>query len=319
MAGVTDSPVSIVLNKDVVLAPEVIRMFRNIGITHQILHQFELVGIVLSRVKTDDGHLQLRMRVSGVQHFGIPYAQFNEIMELALGRMSPVRTIRHEPMRDVAVYRIVRNIISGSVRLAAGEEVAIRHNGTIKSLFLRDTEYMLSAEDAERIEQHGERKRWFSVVFPVLNTWRVVPVLAYDRPNLMYHLRPLPRLFFADKAIPPGMYTTMALLRETTELYSFRGDLVGAFKWLSYMYRYGELPSACNLLDPTMLLWQAMVKAPAFNTNDFYQFLAFKVIANRGLSLCVTVENGHAITESGPMRLHDFFAQFDGNPHVPKS
>lgn len=320
MSQASDSTVSIALNKDVILTPETQQLLEGLGVNPKETSQYELVGSVLSHKHVVKSLIVLKMRVTAILKSGVPFAGLDDVIALTINNIIPIKTVQQNRNDwKEEVYRVNAPLITNNIGIMPNEELVIRRSGDLLSLAHQQFEIQLNEADLKRIQEKSVRKDQYALIVPDATMWRVVSLRAYSLKEVVDQVNFNDLALFCRAAVDTGYYSTSALFKFHRTIYSADGQKTDVLDWLQHAYEYGELPDACNLEHPILLKWQEMVKAPEFGTNEFDQFMAFHACRFRSIQTAVKVENRRVITDKGPMRLRDFFAQFDEIDHAHQS
>lgn len=316
-----DFPVSIVLDKDVILTPETQRLLEGLGIKPGEASQYELIGSVLSHRHLVRSLIVLKMRVTAILKSGMPFAGLDDVMAITLNNICPVQTVRQpHHSEEVEVYRTTSSLITNNIGIMPNEELVIRRSGDLLSLAHQQFEIQLKESDLTRIKEKSVRKDRYALLIPDATMWRVVSLRAYSLAEVVDQVQVESCALFCRSTVDTGYYSTSALFKFETPIYTTDGKKTQVLTWLHHVYSYGEWPDDAHLDNPTLLRWRDMVKAPEFGSDEFAQFMAFHVCRYRSLPVRVTILNGQVQTDNGPMRLREFFAQYDdGTQHAHQS
>lgn len=320
MSQAYDSPVSIVLNKDVNLTPETLHLLEGLGINPKETSQYELIGSVLSHGHITKAFIVLKMRVTAILKAGVPFAGLDDVMAITISNIAPIQTVRvpveteHEE-----VYRVVSPLITGNIGIMPNEELVIRRSGDLLSLAHEQFEIQLKESDLVKIKEKSVLKDRYAVIIPDKTMWRVVSLHGYSLPEVIEQVQVDPAALFCRTSVDTGYYSTSALFKFKRPIYTTSGEKTEVLDWLQFAYTYGEFPDDVDLEHPFIKLWTVMVKAPAFDSEEFVQFLAFNVCRFRSLTATVKVEDKQIRTDKGLVRPRDFFAQYDEISHAHQS
>lgn len=320
MSQAYDSPVSIVLNKDVLLTPETQRLLAGLGINPKETSQFELVGSVMSRKHMVSSWIVLKMRITAILKSGVPYAGLDDIMAITISNIAPIQTVRVAPESEQEeVYRVQYPLITNNIGIMPNEELVIRRSGDLLSLAHEQFEIQLKESDLAKIKAKSVRKERYAVIMPDDSMWRVISLRGYSLDEVIEQVQVDPDAMICRSGIETGYYSTSALFKLKRAIYKTTGKKTYVLNWLQHLYLYGEWPDDAELDHPILARWKAMHKVPDFNTDEFVQFMAFHVCRYRSLTATVRIEGRMIITDKGPVRPRDFFAQYDEIAHANQS
>lgn len=315
-----DSPVSIVLNKDVLLTPETQRLLSGLGINPKETSQYELVGSVLSRRHMVASMIVLKMRITAILKSGVPFAGLDDIMAITISNIAPIQTVRVGPdSEEEEVYRVRDPLITNNIGIMPNEELVIRRSGDLLSLAHEQFEIQLKESDLAKIKEKSIRKERYAVIMPDESMWRVVSLQGYSLNEVIEQVTVDPCAMFCRSRLDTGYYSTSALFKLKRTIFNTDGKKTHALEWLQYLYLYGEWPETVDQDHPIVQRWKLMHKVPAFDTVEFTQFMAFHVVRYRSLTISVKTEGNMIITDHGPVRPRDFFAQYDEIAHANQS
>jgi len=315
-----DFTVSIVLNKDVILTPETQQLLESLGIKHKETSQYELVGSVLSHRHVVKSLIVLQMRVTAIMKSGVPFAGLDDVIAVTLNNIIPIKTVQQNRSEcSEEVYRTNAPILTNNIGIMPNEELVIRRSGDLLSLAHQQFEIQLNEADLKRIQEKSIRKEQYAFIVPDDAMWRVMSMRAYSMDEIVSQVNYHDLALFCRTSVDTGYYSTTALFKFQRPIYSADGKKTDVLSWLEHAYAYGELPEACDLEHPILVKWRAMVKAPEFGTHEFDQFMAFHVCRFRSIQSAVKVEGGCVVTDKGPVRLRDYFAQYDEIGHAHQS
>jgi hypothetical protein len=319
MSFATDVPVSIALNRDVMLTVETQRLLEGLGINPKDAAQYELVGSVLAHRQIVRSFIVLKMRITAILKSGMPFAGLDDVMAITINNICPVQTIRASPEYDEEIYRVREPVLTNNIGLMPNEELVVRRSGDLLTLAHEQFEIQVTEQDLEKITSKSAHKARYAVLSPDATMWRVVSVRSYSIKELIDQVKLSPDSMFCKVDLDTGYYSTSALLNISRRVFDSSAKPTRVLDWLREFYEYGEFPPDANLQHPIVLRWKSMVQAPEFDTNEFSQFAAFHVCRYRGLTSPVRVENQMVVTDNGTMRLRDYFAQFDEIAHAHQS
>ena len=315
-----DSPVSIVLNKDVFLTPETLQLLEGLGINHKETSQYELVGSVISHRYMLRSVIVLRMRVTAILKSGVPFAGLDDVMAITLNSIEPIQTVRVPiELEHEEVYRVTSPLITGNIGIMPNEELVIRRSGDLLSLAHEQFEIQLQESDLTKIKAKSVRKDRYALIIPDKTMWRVVSLHAYSLPEVISQVQVDPAALFCRTSVDTGYYSTSALFKFSRPIYTTLGKKTEVLDWLQYAYTYGEFPETADLDHPVIAIWKVMAKVPAFDTDEFVQYMAFHVCRYRSLTATVKVEDKQIKTDKGLVRPRVFFAQYDEITHAHQS
>lgn len=321
MSQAYEFPVSIVLNKDVILTPEARQLLTGLGISPKETSQYSLVGNVLSHHHVVSTLIVLKIRVTAILKAGVPYAGLDDVMAITINSVAPIHTLRYAPVavEDQEVYRVIIPLITNNIGILPNEELVIRRSGGLLSLVHDQFEIQLQESDLIKIREKSVRKERYALITPDKSMWRAVSLLAYSLPEVVEQVKAEPCALFCRSSIVTGYYSTSALLKLTPPTYDTYGETTQVLEWLRFLYRYGQWPEQCDQQHPAILAWRSIVRAPDFDSDDFTKFMAFHVCRHRALLMTVLTEGRMIVTEKGPVSPYDFFAQYDETAHAHQS
>ena len=321
MSQAYEFPVSIVLNKDVLLTPETQQLLTGLGIDPKETSQYELVGSILSHQHMVEALIVLKMRVTAILKAGVPYAGLDDVMTITISNIAPIHTLRYAPAveDDQEVYRVVLPLITNNIGILPNEELVIRRSGGLLSLVHKQFETQLQESDLLKIREKSVRKERYALITPDTSMWRVVSLRAYSLLEVIAQVKVEPCALFCRTSIVTGYYSTSALFKLTPPIYNTYSETTQVLEWLNFLYRYGEWPKQCDQTHPVIECWRSIVRAPELDSDDFTKFMAAYVCRYRSLPVTVITEGRMIATENGPVSPYDFFAQYDETAHAHQS
>ncbi|MNV18379.1 hypothetical protein D3C71_1092010 [compost metagenome] len=320
MSQAYEFPVSIVLNKDVILTPETQHLLTGLGIDPKETSQYELVGSVLSHRHVVKSLLVLKMRITAILKSGVPFAGLDDVMAITISNIAPIQTVRYAPeVEQEEVYRVKDPLITNNIGIMPNEELVIRRSGDLLSLAHEQFEIQLKECDLAKIKEKSVRKERYALIMPDESMWRVVSLRAYSLPEVIEQVQVDPCAMICRSDLDTGYYSTSALFKLKRTIYNPDGKKTHVLEWLQHLYLYGEWPDDADLDHPIIQRWKYMHKVPSFDSDEFTQFMAFHVCRYRSLTATVRTEGRMIVTDSGPVRPRDFFAQYDEINHAHQS
>lgn len=308
-------PVSIVLNKDVLLTPTTLKLFEGLGIDYRRGEEFAIVGHILSHRSFVQALTVLRMRVQSVMRNGVPFTGLNDTVTLTVSSVTPIQTVGDFERAEEEIYKLNRPIMTSNIGFLPNEEIVIRRDCDLISLTHGRVELQITEKDLEAIRQNSARKATYSVVIPDEQTWRVVAFSAYSPSDICKLVDLEDSVSFCEGSIPNGFYSTEALLPRLGTMLTKNNTPTRSFDILHDAYRTGEF-SEFDPEDPILKSWMRLTSAPPVDSPQFKDFLIYHAARFRDLSSPLTIRDGMILHGDDYLTPREYFSLLDGENNV---